>query len=140
MLVRTRLFFSTDRRRSTRSTPPTHCASSPRVYLQFGVELRMVLSMFLHHFEIEQVRGRAEMQEVLHFPWTSERTPVLLCLRAPAVFCANGCAGGRALPVWARLKAQAAACSAAVAKASGQSCSGHGTGAPASSKRRNTAA
>ena len=46
----------------------------------------------------------------------------------------------RTLPVRARPAAQAAACSATVASASGQCVSGCGTGAPVSIRRRNTAA
>jgi len=61
-------------------------------------------------------------------------------LRAPEATSANGRAGGRTLPVRAELTAQVAACSATVASASGQCGSGRGTGAPASSNRRNTAA
>lgn len=92
------------------------------------------------HFEIDQVRDPVEVQQVLHFACTSDRMPVQLRLRAPVATSANGRAAGRTLPVRARLTAQAAACSATVANASGQCGSGRGTGAPASSKRCNTAA
>lgn len=128
-------------------------AHNPRAYVQFGagprvcpglhlsgVERRMVLSMLLCHFEIELVRDPAEVQEALHFTCTSDRMPARLRLRAPAATSANGRACGRTLPVRAGLTVQAAACSATVANASGQCGSGRGTGAPASSKRRNTAA
>lgn len=86
------------------------------------------------------MRDPAELQEVLHFTCTSDRMPVRLRLRAPTATSANGRAGGRTLHVLARLTVQAAACSATVANASGQCGSGCGTGAPASSKRLNTAA
>ena len=85
------------------------------------------------------MRDPAELQEVLHFTCMSDRMPVRQRSRAPAATSANGRADGPTLHVRARLTAQAAACSAAVANASGQCGSGCGTGAPASSKRLNTA-
>jgi hypothetical protein len=90
--------------------------------------------------EIELMRGLAELQEVLHFTSTSDRMPVRLRLRTPTATPANCRAGRRTLHVRAGLTAQAPACSATVANASGQCGSGRGTGAPASSKRLNTAA
>lgn len=94
----------------------------------------------LPQLEIELTRDPAELQEVLQVTCTSDRMPVRLRLRAPTATFANGRAGGRTLHGRARLTAQAPACSATVANASGQCGSGRGTGAPASSKRLNTAA
>ncbi len=103
----------------------------------------MVLSILLRHLEVKLVRDPTEVKEVVHLTCTSNRMPVRLRLRAPTATCANCLAGDRRLTVRARLTAQTAqtaACSATVANASGQCGSGRGTGAPASSKRRNTAA
>jgi hypothetical protein len=86
------------------------------------------------------MRDPAELQEVLPFTCASGCVPVRLRLRAPTATSSNGHAGGCTLHVRARLTAQSAACSATVANASGQCGSGCGTGAPAASKRLNTAA
>lgn len=72
-------------------------AHNPRAFLQFGagarvcpgrhlagVEVRMVLSMLLRHFEVELACRPEEIREVQHFTVTPDRMPVRLRARASA--------------------------------------------------------
>ncbi|MBL8326570.1 MAG: cytochrome P450 [Rubrivivax sp.] len=81
----------------------------PRAYLQFGagarvcpgrhlagVEMRLVLSMLLKHFEVELACDPGEIDEVQNFTVTPSKMPVRLRLRQPA---AQG--GVRAAPAGA---------------------------------------
>ncbi|WP_284619853.1 cytochrome P450 [Aquabacterium humicola] len=86
-----------DPSRWSRAVAPADGAHDARAFLQFGagprvcpgrhlagVEMRLVLSMLLKHFEVELACRPDEIEELLHFTLTPSRMPVRLRLRRNA--------------------------------------------------------